>query len=48
LLSPENNKLATCSADSEIRLWERKPLVNEDGNNQTDPIGNNILSTDFE
>ena len=48
LLSPENNMLATCSADSEIRLWERKPLVNEDGSNQTDSKGNNILSTDFE
>ena len=36
LLSPENNMLATCSADSEIRLWERKNLVDEDGNIQND------------
>ena len=46
LLSPENNMLATCSADSEIRLWERKPAMNDDGSNQTDSKGNNILSTD--
>ena len=48
LLSPENNMLATCSADSEIRLWERKPAINDDGSNQTDIKGSNILSTDFE
>ena len=48
LLSPENNMLATCSADTEIKLWERKPAISEDGSNQTDSKGNNILSTDFE
>ena len=48
LLSPKNNMLATCSADNEIRLWERKNLVNEEGNIQTDSVGKPILSTDFE
>ena len=48
LLSPENNMLATCSADSEIRLWERKNLVDEDGNIQTDNMGKPLLSTDFD
>ena len=48
LLSPENNILAACSADSEIRLRERKPTINDDGSNQTDIKGSNILSTDFE
>ena len=48
LLSPENNMLATFSADSEIRLWERKPLVDEDRNPQTDNNGKPKLSTDFE
>ena len=32
LLSPEYNMLATCSADSEIKLWERKPLTEEEDN----------------
>ena len=48
LLSPKNNMLATCSADNEIRLWERKNLINEEGNIQTDSVGKPILSTDFE
>ena len=48
LLSPENNMLATCSMDTEIKLWERKSAINNDGSNQTDSKGNNILSTDFE
>ena len=48
LLSPENNMLATCSADTEIRLWERKPMVNEDGSLQNNSKGKPILSTNFE
>ena len=48
LLSPKNNMLATCSADCEIRLWERKNIVDEDGNIQSDAMGKPLLSTDFE
>ena len=48
LLSPENNMLATCSADSEIRLWRRKTGINEDGSKQTDGKGNNLLLKSFE
>ncbi len=40
--------LATCSADNEIRLWERKILVDEDGNAQTDSMGKSLLSKDFD
>lgn len=47
LLSPENNMLATCSADSEIRLWERKNLVDEDGNIQNDGIVDFELKSRF-
>lgn len=48
LLSPQNNMLATCSADNEMRLWRRKTASNEDGSKQTDPNGNNLLSKNFE
>ena len=48
LLSPENNMLATCGADSKLKLWERKKLVDEDGNIQTNNFGKPLLSTDFE
>ena len=47
LLSPENNMLATCSADSEIRLWERKNLVDEDGNIQNDGMVDFELKSRF-
>ena len=47
LLSPENNMLATCSADNEIRLWERKNLVDEDGNIQNDGMVDFELKSRF-
>ena len=49
LLSPENNMLVTCSADSDIKLWERKKLLIDDDNIiNTNSIGNALLSNDFE
>ena len=49
LLSPENNMLVTCSADSDIKLWERKKLLIDDDNIiNTNSIGNTLLSNDFE
>jgi G protein beta subunit-like protein len=46
LLSPENNILATCSADKELKLWERKNLRDEGGdikNNSTKNLEFDLL-----
>ena len=46
LLSPENNILATCSADKELKLWERKNLSDEGGdikNNSTKNLEFDLL-----
>ena len=46
LLSPENNILATCSADKELKLWERKNLKNDVDNIQNNSTKN--LSFEFD